>query len=168
MDNYSIWLLPEKDSRSRLRDNILRLSKKLKSPNFHPHCTLYGRLNIPIGKIIPAVDHLSKSINHFSTIIKKLKTGKTKWKSLYLTIEKKKEMGISYDYCKKQFISSRNYLFDPHISIAYGNFTPEELHYATKGIDIPKYLSFSSIAVVRTGDNIKEWEVVFQRHFKAE
>ena len=89
MDNYSIWLLPEKDSRSRLRDNILRLSKKLKSPTFHPHCTLYGRLNIPIGKIIPAVDYLSKSIDQFSTIVKKLKTGKTKWKSLYLTIEKK-------------------------------------------------------------------------------
>ena len=83
MDNYSIWFFPERDSRSRLRHIILRLSKKLKSPNFHPHCTLYGRLNIPIGKIIPAVDHLSKSINHFSTIIKKLKTGKTKWKSLY-------------------------------------------------------------------------------------
>ena len=48
------------------------------------------------------------------------------------------------------------------------NFTPEELHYATKGIDIPKYLSFSSIAVVRTGENIEEWEVVFQRHLKAE
>ena len=32
MDNYSIWLLPERDSRSRFRDIILRLSKKLKSP----------------------------------------------------------------------------------------------------------------------------------------
>ena len=165
MDNYSIWLIPEKDTRSRFRDVILRLSKKLKSPTFLPHCTLYGRLNIPIGKIIQAVDHLSKSIDQFSTIAKKLKTGKTKWKSLYLTIEKKEEMEKSYNYCKKLFLSRRNYLFDPHISIAYGNFTPEKLHYATKGIDIPKHLSFSSIAVVRTGENIEKWEVVFQRYF---
>ena len=92
MDNYSIWLIPEKDSRSRFRDIILRLSKKLKSPAFPLHCTIYGRLKIPISKIIPAVDHLSKSIDQFSTIVKKLKTGKTKWKSLYLTIEKKEEM----------------------------------------------------------------------------
>ena len=167
MDNYSIWLLPERDSRSRFRDIILRLSKKLKSPAFPPHCTLYGRLKIPISKIIPAVDHLSKSIDQFSTIVKKLKTGRTKWKSLFLTIEKKEEMEKSYSYCKKLFLSSRNYLFDPHISIAYGNVTPEKLHYATKGIDIPKHLSFSSIAVVRTGENIEEWEVVFQRHLKA-
>ena len=168
MDKYSIWLLPEKDSRSRFRDIILRLSKKLKAPGFHPHCTLYGRLDIPIGKIIPVASYLSKSIDQFSTIVKKLKTGRTKWKSLYLTIEKKEEMEKSYNYCKKLFLSSRNYLFDPHISIAYGNFTPEKLHYATKGIDIPKHLSFSSIAVVRTGENIEEWEVVFQRHLKAE
>ena len=63
MDNYSIWLLLEKDSRSRFRDIILRLSKKLQSPAFPPHCTIYGRLKIPIGKIIPAVDNLSKSID---------------------------------------------------------------------------------------------------------
>ena len=168
MDNYSIWLIPERDSRSRFRDIILRLSKKLKSPTFYPHCTLYGRLNIPIDKIIPAADYLSKSIDQFSTVVKKLKTGKTKWKSLYLTIEKKEEMEKSYNYCKRQFLSSRKYLFDPHVSIAYGNFTPEELHYAIKGIDIPQYLSFSSIAVVRTGENIEKWEVVFQRHLKAD
>tara|TARA_Y100001970_G_C13957544_1_gene711507 strand:- start:299 stop:676 length:378 start_codon:yes stop_codon:yes gene_type:complete len=123
-------------------------------------------LNIPIGKIIPAVSHLSKSIDQFSTIVKKLKTGKTKWKSLYLTIEKKEELEKSFEYCKKRFLSSRNYLFDPHISIAYGNFTPEKLHYAIKGIEIPKHLSFSSIAAVRTGENIEEWEVVYQRHLK--
>ena len=45
------------------------------------------------------------------------------------------------------------------------NFKPEELHYATKDIDIPKYLAFSGIAVVKTGENIEEWELVFQRHF---
>ena len=168
MNNYSIWLLPEKDSRSRFRDLILRLSKKLKSPAFHPHCTLYGRLNIPSSNIIPAINYLSKSIDQFSTVVKKLKTGKTKWKSLYLTVEKKEEMEKSYNHCKKLFHSSRNYLFDPHVSIAYGNFTPEKLHYATKVIDIPKYLSFSSIALVRTGENIEEWEVVFQRHFRVD
>ena len=68
-------------------------------------------------------------------------------------------MEKSYSYCKKLFFSSRNYLFDPHISIAYGNFTPEKLHYATKGIDIPKHLSFSSIAVVRTGENIGDLQL---------
>ena len=61
MNNHSIWLLLERDSRYRFRDIILRLSKKLKSPAFPPHCTIYGRLKIPISKIIPAVDHLSKS-----------------------------------------------------------------------------------------------------------
>ena len=81
MDNYSIWFFPESDSRSRFRDIILRLSK-IKSP-FPPHCTNIRSIKYTISKIIPAVDHLSKSIDQFSTIVKKLKTGKTKWKSLF-------------------------------------------------------------------------------------
>ena len=168
MDVYSIWLFPEKDSRSRFRQIILRLSKKLKSPSFYPHCTLYGRLNIPIHQVIPVAEHLSNSLDQFSTIVKKLKTGKTKWKSLYLTVDKRREMEISYNYCKKQFHTQRKYIFDPHVSIAYGKFTPEELHYATKGIDIPQYLSFSSIAIVKTGENIEEWEIAFQRHLRVD
>ena len=123
---------------------------------------------MPISKIIPAVDHISKSINHFSTIIKAKNFGRTKWKSLYLTIEKKRGKW------KNHIAIVKNYFF--RVEIIYlirilvlplEILQPEKLHYATKGIDIPKHLSFSSIAVVRTGENIKEWEVV-RGYLKAE
>ena len=165
MSIYSIWLMPEKDSRANYRDIIIKLSTKLKSPPFDPHCTLYGRLDIDIDKIIPAVNDLVKSKNQFSTYVKRLKTGKTKWKSLYLALENKQEMQFLYEYCKNKFHASRKYVFDPHLSIAYGNFDPEKVHYATKSINIPKYLAFSGIAIVKTGENIVDWEIVFQRNF---
>jgi len=67
---------------------------------------------------------------------------------------------------KKQFGSLRKYAFDPHLSIAYGIFDPESIHYATKNINIPEYLAFSAIAIVKTGENIVDWEIVFQRQFE--
>jgi len=168
MGVYSIWLILEQDSRSSYRDLIIKLSKKLKTPSFDPHCTLYGRLNMDIDKIRPTVIDLVKTTVQFSATVKRLKTGKTKWKSLYLSLDNNEDLRYLYGACKKQFSSSTRYAFDPHLSIAYGIFDPESVHYATKSINIPEYLAFSGIAIVKTGENIRDWEIVFQRQFGSD
>ena len=165
MSGYSIWLTLEKDSRSSYRDLIIKLSKRFKSPSFEPHCTIYGRLDIDLDNIKPVIADLAKTRNQFSTTVKRLKSGKSKWKSLYLSINNNEEIKFLYGECKKKFGSSRKYAFDPHLSIAYGLYDPESIHNATKNISIPKYLAFSGIAIVKTGENITKWETVYQRQF---
>ena len=165
MNGYSIWLTLEKDSRSSYRDLIIKLSKRFKSPSFEPHCTIYGRLDIDLDNIKPVIADLAKTRNQFSTTVKRLKSGKSKWKSLYLSINNNEEIKFLYDECKKKFGLSRKYAFDPHLSIAYGLYDPESIHNATKNIPIPKYLAFSGIAIVKTGENITKWETVYQRQF---
>ena len=165
MNGYSIWLTLEKDSRSSYRELIIKLSKRFKSMSFEPHCTIYGRLDIDLDNIKPVIANMVKTKNQFSTTVKRLKSGKSKWKSLYLSINNNEEMTSLYGKCKKKFGSSRKYVFDPHISIAYGLYEPESIHKATKNIIIPEYLAFSGIAIVKTGENIKKWETVFQRQF---
>ena len=165
MSGYSIWLTLEKDSRSSYRDLIIKLSKRFKFPSFEPHCTIYGRLDIDLDNIKPVIADLSKTRNQFSTTVKRLKSGKSKWKSLYLSINNNEEIKFLYGECKKKFGSSRKYAFDPHLSIAYGLYDSESIHNATKNIIIPKYLAFSGIAIVETGENITKWETVYQRQF---
>ncbi len=165
MSGYSIWLTLEKDSRSSYRDVILKLSKRFKFPSFEPHCTIYGRLDIDLDNIKHVIADLVKTRNQFSTTVKRLKSGKSKWKSLYLSIKNNEEMNSLYSKCKKKFGSSRKYAFDPHLSIAYGLYDPESIHNATKNIIIPKYLAFSGIAIVKTDESITQWETVFQRKF---
>ena len=165
MSGYSIWLTLEKDSRSSYRDLIIKLSKRFKSPSFEPHCTIYGRLDINLDNIKPVIADLAKTRNQFSTTVKRLKSGKSKWKSLYLSINNNEEIKFLYGECKKKFGSSRKYAFDPHLSIAYGLYDSESIHNATKNIIIPKYLAFSGIAIVKTGENITKWETLYQRQF---
>ena len=165
MSVYSIWLTLEKDSRSSYRDLIIKLSKRFKSPSFEPHCTIYGRLDINLDNIKPVIADLAKTRNQFSTTVKRLKSGKSKWKSLYLSINNNEEIKFLYGECKKKFGSSRKYAFDPHLSIAYGLYDSESIHNATKNIIIPKYLAFSGIAIVKTGENITKWETLYQRQF---
>ena len=165
MSRYSIWLILEQDSRARYRDLIKRLSKKLKTPAFDPHCTIYGRLNMDLEKIRSEVMELSIRKNQFSATVKSIKIGKTKWKSLYLALDNNEDLSYLYGVCKNKFSTKRIYAFDPHLSLAYGIFDPESIHYSTKHIIIPKYLAFSGIAVVKTGEDISDWEIVFQRQF---
>ena len=165
MKGYSIWLTLEKDSRSSYRDLIIKLSKRFKFPSFEPHCTIYGRLDIDLDNIKFVIADLAKTRNQFSTTVKRLKNGKSTWKSLYLSINNNEEMKFLYGECKKKFGSSRKYTFDPHLSIAYGLYDSESIHNATKNIIIPKYLAFSGIAIVKTGENITKWETVYQRQF---
>ena len=165
MNGYSVWLTLEKDSRSSYRDLIIELSKRFKSPSFEPHCTIYGRLDVALDNIKPVISDIAKKGNQFSTTVKRLKSGKSKWKSLYLAINSNEEMNSLYGKCNKKFGSYRKYAFDPHLSIAYGLYDPESIHNATKNIIIPKYLAFSSIAIVKTGEKITEWETVYQRQF---
>ena len=62
-------------------------------------------------------------------------------------------------------INSKKYRFDPHISLAYGQFDLEQIHRVTKGIAIPKYVVFSGLSIVNTQKDVEQWETVFQRKF---
>ena len=165
MSGYSIWLTLEKDSRSSYRNLIIKLSKRFKSSSFEPHCTIYGRLDINLDDIKAVITDLVTTRNQFSTTVKTLKSGNSQWKSLYLSIKNNQQMNFLHLQCKKKFGLSRKYAFDPHLSLAYGLYDPETIYIATKNIIIPKYLAFSGIAIVKTGQNVTKWETVFQRQF---
>ena len=163
MSDYSIWLTLEKDSRSKYRKIIMKLSKRLNSIPFDPHCTIYSRLNTDLEKVIPIINDVAKTRDQFSVKVKRLKTGKSKWKSLYLSIDNKEELQSLYSFCKRKIGTSRKFTFDPHLSFAYGLFNAESIHNATKDIVLPKYIAFSGISIVKTGGNISTWETIFHR-----
>ena len=67
--------------------------------------------------------------------------------------------------CKKSFRANSRYSFDPHLSLVYGLHNDEAIYYALRNIEVPRYLSFSGIAIVETGEDISKWQTVYQRQF---
>ena len=165
MSDYSIWLDLEKESRANYRKIISTLSKRLRSPLFEPHCTIYGRLDIKLSDLENIVSKIVNDSNQFSSSVKKLTIGKSYYKSLYVTLENNTSLNEVNSSCKNYFVESKKYRFDPHISLAYGQFGLEQFHRATKGIRIPKYVVFSGVSIVNTRNDVEQWETVFQRKF---
>ena len=103
--------------------------------------------------------------NQFSSSVKKLTTGNSYYKSLYVKLENNNYLNEVNSSCKNYFVNSKKYRFDPHISLAYGQFDREQIHRVTKRITIPKYVVFSGVSIVNTQKDIEQWETVFQRKF---
>lgn len=165
MSSLSIWLVLEKESRSSCRQLIHTLSKRLKGPIFEPHCTIYGHLNQDIEILKPFVAKLAKEYNQFSATVNKIKNEDSFFKSLYVSISKKSNLNKLNISCKNEFSGSRRYGFDPHISVAYGIFSKQEIHKSTKNIIVPNHVVFNGLSIVKTGRNVKNWETVFHRQF---
>ena len=164
IEPVSVWLIAEQNSRKQCCQIIKTLSRKLQFPIFEPHCTLYGRLKCDPIELGPLISLVARNHCEFSTKVKRIKNGNSKWKCLYLSLQMNDTMKSIFSTCKKNLSSYGRYAFAPHVSLAYGNYEPEKIYHAAKRISVPKKLNFSGISLVRTSEPINSWEVLTYRH----
>ncbi len=160
---WSLWLLPDNRENGKYARIIKKLSLRTGLPSFEPHLTLFGRINANPEPFFEFFRNMANKQKMISTKIKKIKFGTSHWKSFYIDIEK----NTSLEALQKQMIAPinhlRDYLFDPHLSLAYGD--ADEMRYLTKGIYLERFISFNSVAVVFVPDNVDEWKIINKFEF---
>ena len=160
---WSLWLLPENRENGKYARIIKKLSLRTGLPFFEPHLTLFGRINANPEPLFEFYKNMANKQKRISTKIKKIRFGTSRWKSFYIDIEK----NASLEALQKKMITPishlRDFLFDPHLSLAYGDAC--EMKYLTKEIDIERYISFNSVAIVFVPDNVDEWKIINKFEF---
>ena len=160
---WSLWLLPDNRDSETYTRIIKKLSHRTGLPSFEPHLTLFGRINANPEPFFEFFRNMANKQKTISTKIKKIKFGTSHWKSFYIDIEK----NTSLEALQKQMIAPinhlRDYLFDPHLSLAYGD--ADEMRYLTKGILLERFISFNSVAIVFVPDNVDEWKIINKFEF---
>ena len=160
---WSLWLLPDNRENGKYTRIIKKISHRTGLPSFEPHLTLFGRINANPEPLFDFFKNMANKQKTISTKIKKIKFGTSHWKSFYIDIEKNR----SLEALQKQMIAPinhlRDYLFDPHLSLAYGD--ADEMRYLTKGIYLEKFISFNSVAIVFVPDNVDEWKIINKFEF---
>ena len=160
---WSLWLLPDNRENGKYARIIKELSFRIGLPFFEPHLTLFGRINANPEPFFEFFRNMANKQKTISTKIKKIKFGTSHWKSFYIDIEK----NTSLEALQKQMIAPinhlRDYLFDPHLSLAYGD--ADEMRYLTKGIYLERFISFNSVAIVFVPDNVDEWKIINKFEF---
>ena len=160
---WSLWLLPDARDNVKYKRIMKNMSLKTGLTSFEPHLTLFGRINATPEPLFKFYKKIANKQKRISTKIKKIKFGNSHWKSLYIDIEK----NTSLEALQKQMIAPinhlRDYLFDPHLSLAYGD--ANEMRYIAKEIHLERFISFNSVAIAFVPDNVDEWKIINKFEF---
>ena len=160
---WSLWLLPDARDNGKYKNIIKKMSLKTGLTSFEPHLTLFGKINANPEPLFEFYKKMANEQKRISSKIKKIKFGNSHWKSFYIDIEK----NTSLEALQKQMIAPinhlRDYLFDPHLSLAYGD--ADEMRYITKEIHLERFISFNSVAIAFVPDNVDEWKIINKFEF---
>ena len=160
---WSLWLLPDARDNVKYKRIMKNMSLKTGLTSFEPHLTLFGRINANPEPLFKFYKKMANEQKRISTKIKKIKFGNSHWKSFYIDIEK----NTSLEALQKQMIAPinhlRDYLFDPHLSLAYGDV--DEMRYIAKEIHLERFISFNSVGIAFVPDNVDEWKIINKFEF---
>ena len=156
--NWSVWLLPKAEDDKIFTEYIRFYSTLYGTDRFLPHVTLFGRMNVNPELLYSFFNKIKSEseIDNVQTL--KIKIGDPPWKRMYVQLSLHKNLIELQKKIYKKFKRYRNYEFDPHVSLAYGNFTPGKKDISL--ISHQKMISFSSIAIVKTPNEIKNWNII--------
>ena len=168
-ERMSVWLIPCDEHKILLSKYIVELSKKLQSPVFEPHVTLYsGQISRTSAR--QSLDYAAKHCKPITLEAGNIQTEEILTKTLYLSLKKSKDLSYLSKLFKGYFFSS-SFSLDPHLSLAYKSLPKsirDSLACETK-VTINK-IKFSSLKALhtpvpaRSEDDIRTWEVLFSRN----
>jgi len=134
---YTIWIIPPEPVYSEVKKIINSLSEKYSGPEFEPHMTLLGNIDLPLPEVIKRTRVLAKSIKKLNLISGPVFFSTTYFQSALLRINSSAEL-IQLNLEAKKLMDMNNDVFMPHISLMYGDHSMEIRERAASEIKFPK------------------------------
>lgn len=158
MAKYTLWIVPQDPVKYLLQKVILDLSKKYKTPNFEPHMTLLGDIEVSEEEILAGTKKLAAGLKPFSLALGEVSFSATYFQSVFVRVKSSAKL-MQANLLAKQIFNLPNNLFMPHISLMYGVDNMETREKIASEIKLPENLSFEAdkIIVIPTTKDPKDW-----------
>ena len=159
-NQWSIWLCPDPSEQSSIQQLVNECCYRFKSSPFASHVTLFGRVDADPETTFSFLSDCVHGLGAISSKILGVKTGPPPWKTLYLQVDKTEPLVRLQKEIDQYLNVYRHYEFDPHLSLAYGNLEIDESK--LENISFPETITFSSVVLMETPDDINKWKLIFQ------
>tara|TARA_B100000579_G_C22779306_1_gene828393 strand:- start:282 stop:791 length:510 start_codon:yes stop_codon:yes gene_type:complete len=163
---WSVWLLPDEKGKIEYKRSIDLYASLYNTYSFDPHITLFGRLIIDPNLFFSFFDQLTSSYNRQKVETRTIEAGARPWKTIYIDLVCNKSLLEMQKNIDEKFNVYREYKFNPHISLAYGNFIPKGNDLGL--ISITKTINFSLLALACTPDSVSKWRIIKKYQLKKQ
>jgi hypothetical protein len=159
-NQWSIWLCPDPSDQSSIQQLVDECCYRFKSPSFASHITLFGKVDVDPVTTFSFLEDCVFGLDSISLNMLSVKTGTIAWKALYLQVDKTEPLVRLQKKIDPYLNVYRHYEFDPHLSLAYGKLEIDESK--LENITFPETITFSSVVLMETPDDINKWKLIFQ------
>ena len=122
---YSLWLMPTGDVYNKLNNIIYNLSKKYSAPSFKPHVTLIGGILKSEEAMVSKTAQLASVIHPYKIELFTVDYLDEFYRCLFLKAKETDEVIKANVEARKIFDKQENTPYMPHLSLMYGDFSPE-------------------------------------------
>ncbi|MCY4347246.1 MAG: hypothetical protein OXC17_10690 [Aestuariivita sp.] len=162
---YSIWLNFNNQCVLKLKNRIQTIAHRYSCPEFHPHLTLVGDLDIRLDEARKVAKMFVDKVIPPTISVRSVDSSDRYFMALFLTLDIPSELQETRKRAARFTSSQRYNLDDPHVSIAYGHLNQHDL---AKEVEIltrdflNNRLIASDISVVHSSKNvpISDWQPV--------
>lgn len=117
---YSIWLMPDAESRSLLQPVHERLCRQFAAPRFDLHLTLLGGRAGDAAQLKAVLPQIAAGIAPFRTPVKDVRTSEAFFQSFYALFEAQGSVLALKERTMRLAVNEDVGAFMPHVSLLYG------------------------------------------------
>tara|TARA_Y100000591_G_scaffold154872_1_gene133278 strand:- start:77 stop:454 length:378 start_codon:yes stop_codon:yes gene_type:complete len=110
-------------------------------------------------------DMMTKNYGYSHLTPMKIVEAEQPWKSLVITLKMDESLKKLQNEVQNRFKELKKYIFNPHLSLAYGDIKIKKKDY--NFISLDESICFSSVALVETSDDIDKWRVIKSFNLKS-
>ena len=157
---YAIWLTFSQNDKKYLGKIIKKIAKKYDAPEFEPHITIYGLIDIEINLIKKILKKIARNNKLFISKKIKILQSKNLWKTIYIELENQKEFVKIYQNLKECFEQIEKNEFNPHISLVYKKLSTKEKTKIINQLDIKQEFTIEEIVILKFFPEIEKWKII--------
>ena len=159
MNTFDIFLVPSISQYKKYNKLINSLAKKYRTPSF-PHVTMLSMLEAEEKDLVTKVKVVSESFNKIEVEIFGMNFTNTVSQCVFAQIKMSPQLLTLYEELETSLQYPDKSPFFPHMSLIYGEFSPEEKSDIAKQVKIGKKLLLDKVVIYRDGPLPSDWSHV--------
>lgn len=159
MSTFDLFLIPTAIQYTRYNRVINSLSKKYDTPSF-PHVTLLSMIEAEEENLVTKVENITKGFNKIEVEIFGINFTNTVSQCVFAQIKMSPQLLTLYNELETNLEYSDKSPYFPHMSLVYGDLTPEVKSNIAKELRVGNKLLLDKVVIYRDDPLKSDWKQV--------